>query len=123
MLGAIYCSSIFPESSPDGRFLVRVMAGGVLHPQSLHETDQTLTQQAEDMLRAYAGVDAPCRFQRVIRATAAIPQYTIGHSQRLTRIRDLTSKLPNLQLLGNSYEAVSVTGQLGHPGRSQTTAS
>jgi len=36
----------------------------------------------------------------------AIPQYTVGHSQRLAEIRD---RLPtNFHMVGNSFEGVSV---------------
>ena len=119
MLGAIYCSSIFPTCSRECQFLVRVMAGGVMHPRVMDEPDTALAQHADAMLREYTGIDSPCLFERVVRAPAAIPQYTIGHRQRVARIRELASALPNLQLLGNSYDAVSVVGQLGRPERGQ----
>lgn len=115
MLGTVYCSSIFPRCSPQDEFLVRVMAGGVMRPGALDESDDTIVQQADTMLRAYTGLSAPRVFESISRTPRAIPQYTLGHSQRVARIRNRTERLPGLHLLGNSYEAVSVAGQLGPP--------
>ncbi|MEE2887064.1 MAG: protoporphyrinogen oxidase [Planctomycetota bacterium] len=115
MLGTIYCSSIFPGCAPGDEFLVRVMAGGVMRLGALDESDDTIVQQADTMLRSYTGLSAPRVFERVCRTPGAIPQYTLGHSQRIARIRNRVEALPNLHLLGNSYDAVSVVGQLRTP--------
>lgn len=115
MLGAIYCSSVFPSCAPDDRFLVRVMAGGAMHANTLEESDDSIVRQADAMLRSYTGLSAPLVFEHVQRARTAIPQYIRGHRRRVARIRQRVASLPNLQLLGNSYDTVSVVGQLRIP--------
>jgi oxygen-dependent protoporphyrinogen oxidase len=115
MLGAIYCSSVFPQSAPKGKFLVRVMAGGVLHPEALDRDEEDLVNEAELMLRRYTGLKSALVFKRVYKARNAIPQYVRGHSTLVRRIKELSAGHDRLHLIGNSYDDVSVVGQLRHP--------
>ena len=115
MLGAIYCSSIFTQSASRGNFLVRVLAGGALHPETVERDEEDLAEEAETMLRRYTGLSGPLVFKRVYKARDAIPQFVCGHTARLRRIRELESKHSGLRLIGNSYDDVSVVGQLRRP--------
>jgi oxygen-dependent protoporphyrinogen oxidase len=115
VLGAMYCSSFFPDHAPADKFLVRVMAGGVLHPEAVEATDAALISDAEKLLRGYTGITGPLIFSRVSRARDAIPQYIRGHGSRLRQVRALTARHEGLRLIGNSYDAVSVVGQLAQP--------
>jgi oxygen-dependent protoporphyrinogen oxidase len=112
ILGAMYCSSVFPQSATEGRFLVRVMAGGVLHPHVVDWDDDTLVAEALATLRRYTGLNTRPQFQKVIRARNAIPQYVTGHSKRIEAIRACVQRHPDLSLIGNSYDEISVPGQL-----------
>ena len=112
MLGAIYCSSIFPQSAQDGKFLVRVMVGGALHAEAVERDEEDLAREAEATLRRYTGLDSQLLFQRVYKVRDAIPQYSLGHAQRLANIRAAEARIDGLRLLGNSYDAVSIVGQL-----------
>ncbi|MDP6929473.1 MAG: protoporphyrinogen oxidase [Planctomycetota bacterium] len=115
VLGAIYCSSIFPGCAPAERFLVRVMAGGARFGDYLDRDDEEISDEAQRALQRYAGVTASPCFQRVVKLPRAIPQYTRGHRKRMERIGSRLSQLPGLILAGNSYEQVSLVGQLGRP--------
>ena len=117
MLGAIYCSSLFPDAAPPGHALVRVMAGGVCRPDVTDWPDERLTNEAAEMLRKYTGRAADIGFCHVSRALNAIPQYIKGHKARVCSIRELTRRHPGLALVGNSYDEVSVVGQLRRPTR------
>ena len=37
-----------------------------------------------------------------------MPQYVMGHSQRIERIEELVSTLPGLELAGNGYRGVGI---------------
>jgi protoporphyrinogen/coproporphyrinogen III oxidase len=115
MLGAIYCSSVFPQSAPKGKFLVRIMAGGVLNPLTHDRDEEDLAAEAETMLRHYTGLDARLVFKRVYKAQDAIPQYVRGHGARVRHIRRLTAAHAGLHLIGNSYDEVSIVGQFHRP--------
>jgi oxygen-dependent protoporphyrinogen oxidase len=108
MLGAQWCSSIFPDRAPEGHVLMRYMAGGSRRLQVLEQPDDFLVSEAHDEARRLLAIQgAPC-YSRVIRWPRAIPQYTLGHHKRLARIRNLLSQWPGLHLTGNAYEGVSL---------------
>ena len=112
VMGILYCSSIFPGCAVQGKFLVRAMVGGRGHPEFVDRDDDELARIALETLGKYTGIDARPLFQRVRRAPAAIPQYETGHRDRVQRIRALVSGHAGLNLRGNSYEDVSLVGQM-----------
>ena len=113
VLGAIYCSDLFPDHAPAGKQLVRVMLGGVQHPEAAALDDERLVEVATSALRQHTGLKAEVSFQHVQRAMQAIPQYEPGHGERLQRIDRLLEDLPGLSLRGNSYRGIALAAQLG----------
>ena len=124
VLGAIYASQLFSDHAPAGHQLVRVMMGGSLHPSVIGCEDADLIETAVATLRRYVGINLTPTFTHVVRAREAIPQYELGHQQRMQRIKDKLDQLPGLRLCGNSYQAVALTAQHAHgPERSRNSAS
>ena len=104
MLGAIYCSSIFPQSAPGGRFLVRVMAGGMVHPEAVARDEEDLAAAAEAMLRGYTRLAAPLVFKRVYKVRDPRADVLAAAAERLfTRGGDMT-----LYRLARDVEAVAL---------------
>ena len=113
VLGAIYASQLFPGHAPAGHQLIRVMMGGSLHPNVVDCEDRDLIDTAVATLQRYVGQKISPTFRHIVRCREAIPQYELGHKQRMQRITDLLSSSPGLRLCGNSYEGIAVTAQLG----------
>jgi oxygen-dependent protoporphyrinogen oxidase len=113
VLGALYCSQLFPDHAPTGHTLVRVMLGGVPHPDAVDRSDGELIAASEEVLRRYTGVTGPWPFRRVVRVRAAIPQYETGHAARLRNIEKRLLQHDRLLLCGNSYRNLALGGQLG----------
>jgi oxygen-dependent protoporphyrinogen oxidase len=113
VLGALYCSQLFPDHAPPGHALVRVMLGGVPHADAVDREDAELIAAAEAALRRYTGVAAAWPFRRVVRVRAAIPQYELGHGARVRSIEQRLAGHPGLVLCGNSYRNLALGGQLG----------
>jgi protoporphyrinogen/coproporphyrinogen III oxidase len=112
-LGAIYASSLFPDRAMKDRFLVRILAGGALNEGFLERDEDTIAQEAEQLLRDYTGITGQLLFKRVYKLRNAIPQYVEGHHDRVDRIEGLSGRHPGLKLIGNSFYDVSLVGQLG----------
>lgn len=112
VLGAIYCSSIFPDQAPAGTCLIRVMMGGQRHPQLIDAEDEQIANSARDALHDYLGMDAEPIFCHVVRIKRAIPQYILGHAARLRRIGRRLNTHPGLDLRGNSYHGIALGAQL-----------
>src|SRR5437879_12591434 len=62
----------------------------------------------ESELRQILGVTAEPLVSRVHRWPRAMAQYGLGHSGRVTRIREQVDGLPGLALAGNAYSGIGV---------------
>jgi oxygen-dependent protoporphyrinogen oxidase len=76
-----------------------------------------LVDNAAAALQAFAEVRRPPRFAMVIRHARAIPQYVLGHSNRMAAIDARLRELPGLFLAGNSYRGIAINACLADAAR------
>jgi protoporphyrinogen/coproporphyrinogen III oxidase len=108
VLGALFESNVFPGRAPAGHVLVRVIMGGAGRSDVLARSDDALTATAVDAMdRAVGLTGAPSRVW-VHRQPAAIPQYLVGHGERVARIAERLRGLPGLSLAGSAYRGIAV---------------
>jgi oxygen-dependent protoporphyrinogen oxidase len=108
LLGVQWCSSIFPDRAPPGTVLLRAMCGGWSRGEMVGWDDARLLASVRAELRAALGVTAEPVFHRVVRWERAIPQYHLGHQQRVARIDEHARRYPGLFLAGNAYRGVAM---------------
>jgi oxygen-dependent protoporphyrinogen oxidase len=108
ILGALWDSSIYPGRAPAGRSLIRVMSGGAHDPSMVTLDDDTIVERTCADLRTTMQLGIEPVFTRVFRHPAGIPQYTVGHLERLAAIDRRIAAHPGLVLAGNSYRGVSI---------------
>jgi oxygen-dependent protoporphyrinogen oxidase len=107
VLGVLWDSYIFPGRSPDGTILVRAMLGGAVDPDAGCADAATLVEWTLDELRRLLAIDAPPRFIHVHRWAHAIPQYELGHGDRVRRIEAELVRQPGLYLAGNALHGIA----------------
>jgi len=108
VLGALYTSNIFPGRSPEGKFLFTVMLGGAHEPERIDDSDDAIVVRALGDLHTTLDVHARPEFVRIFRHPRGIPQYTVGHLDRVRAIERALERLPGLAVSGNSYLGISV---------------
>ena len=109
ILGTLWTSSIFPgRRAPSGTALLTCMIGGAHDPEAVALPDDRLLEIVRGDLRATMGLDAAPRFVRIYRHPRGIPQYTLGHQDRLAAISRRLEAHPGLYACGNSYRGISV---------------
>jgi oxygen-dependent protoporphyrinogen oxidase len=108
LLGVQWCSSIFPGRAPEGMVLLRAMCGGWHRADVVGWDDDRLVAAVHAELRLAMGIAAEPVFCRIIRWERAIPQYHVGHLERLTRIDRQLARHPGLFLGGNAYRGVAL---------------
>jgi len=108
VLGVLYESNIFPNRAPADHVLVRVIMGGAARPDILDRSDEALIDTARDVLDRSLGLAADHARAWVYRNPAAIPQYRLGHRERVARISARLSAFPGLLLAGNAYRGIAV---------------
>ena len=108
LLGVQWCSSIFPDRAPQGFVLWRALCGGVHRAEQVEWPDDRLAKAVHEEIKLAMGVTGEPVFRRIVRWPAAIPQYVIGHLDRVARIDTLVAKHRGLFLTGNAFRGVAM---------------
>jgi oxygen-dependent protoporphyrinogen oxidase len=108
VLGVQWCSSIFPDRSPPGTVLLRALCGGWHRPEIVDWEDARLLEAVRLELRLAMGIEAAPVFDHIVRWDRAIPQYHLGHLERVADIEARVSRHPGLFLTGNAYHGVAL---------------
>ena len=107
-LGVLWASSIFPSHAPPDHHLFRVFVGGAKRPELAQSSDDELVALAMDELRDVLELRGDPVLVNSCRHASAVPQYYPGHTEMVRRIRAQLSSVPNLHLVGNYLEGVSI---------------
>jgi oxygen-dependent protoporphyrinogen oxidase len=70
--------------------------------------DDELLGLVREELRDTLGIATPPQFHRIYRWPQAMPQYTLGHLDRLDLIEQRLAGRPGLYLAGNAYRGVGL---------------
>ena len=116
ILGALWDSSIYPGRAPAGRALIRVMVGGATDPEAVGLDDEALIELVRAELRTIMGVRSAPAMTRVFRHRLGIPQYEVGHPDRLARIEARLAHHPGLHVAGNAYRGVAINSCIAESG-------
>ncbi len=108
ILGTLFDSSIFPKRAPEGYVLLRCMIGGRRAPELALLPEEKLIDLALHELKELIGIKGEPEFVKIFRWERAIPQYELGHEEKLKSIEGILKDLPGLHLTGNAYRGVSV---------------
>jgi oxygen-dependent protoporphyrinogen oxidase len=79
-----------------------------MQPEYFQLSDDDTKQLVREELRDLLGVTGTPDFEVVARYPRSMPQYHVGHIQRVARIRELGAKYPGLMLAGSSYDGVGL---------------
>jgi oxygen-dependent protoporphyrinogen oxidase len=88
--------------------LWRALCGGWHRGELVDWPDDRLVAAVRAELRAATGVTAEPAFVHIVRWPAAIPQYMVGHLERVKRIEERAAAHPGLFLGGNTYRGVAL---------------
>ncbi len=108
ILGALWDSSVYPYRAAKGHVLIRAMIGGAHDPDVLSLSDQDIVETARHELRLAMHLKLDPLFVKVIRHPLGIPQYTVGHLDRLAEVDRRLAAWPGLFLAGNAYRGPSI---------------
>jgi len=108
ILGTVVDSNVFPGRAPQGSVLFRTMVGGARRPQLAELPDEQLLDRIFSDLRDIMGLRAEPEFVKIYRHPKAIPQYRVGHADRLAAIEKELEGFPGLLMTGNAFRGVSL---------------
>ncbi len=107
ILGVLFDSHVFRGRSPQGTLLVRAFLGGAVDPEAVAGDDQSIEALAVADVSRLLRLDEKPDFRHVIRWDKAIPQYEIGHLERVRAVESELTHLPGLFLAGNALYGIA----------------
>jgi oxygen-dependent protoporphyrinogen oxidase len=110
LMAATYSSTKWPGRAPTGRVLLRGFVGGPHNQEILKHSDEELVRITLEEFRDILSLNpfAKPLFSRVFRWHLGMPQYTLGHLERVELIEKHSAQIPGLALAGGSYRGVGV---------------
>ncbi|MBI2567300.1 MAG: protoporphyrinogen oxidase [Candidatus Schekmanbacteria bacterium] len=112
ILGCIWSSSLFPERAPAGSVCLTAFIGGATNRGVARREQAELLQVVMHELRAAMGIAQPPTHVAIHKYERAIPQYNVGHEQRLGIVRESLAAWPGLFLAGSYLGGVSVADRV-----------
>ena len=108
ILAVSFLSVKFPSRAPEGTVAMRVFVGGATQPELFDLSDEEMKALVETELGSLLGIRGEPLLIDVARHTRAMPQYTLGHIDRVATIRERAARHPGLALAGTAFNGVGV---------------
>jgi oxygen-dependent protoporphyrinogen oxidase len=108
ILGSLFSSSLFEGRAPQGIVLLTTFVGGMRRRELVAQPDGALGTLVHEELIALVGATNPPVWVDVTRWPSAIPQYNLGHAERLRPLEDAERARPGLFFCGSYRGGVSV---------------
>lgn len=114
ILGCLWNSSLFPNRAPEGYALLTVFMGGARNAAIVAQSEESLIDAAIADIRPTLGLSRNPEILSFLQYDRAIPQYTIGHTERVGRLRSFERENAGIWLTGNYLEGISVGDVVKH---------
>lgn len=109
IMAATWTSVKFKYRSPEDSVLIRCFVGGAKNSELVDLSDEEMARMVREELKDIMGIDAKPVVTRVYRWKLSMPQYTIGHEERVNWIEERISKLPGLYVTGSAYHGIGIS--------------
>ncbi|MBJ8053848.1 protoporphyrinogen oxidase [Bacillus cereus] len=94
----------WPHTTPEGKTLLRCYVGRPGDEAIVEQTDEEIVQLVLEDLQKTMDITEDPEFTIVSRWKEAMPQYTVGHKERMKKLTTfMENELPGVYLAGSSY--------------------
>ena len=110
LLAATFVDQKFPHRAPTNTRILRAFFGGASADTLSSQSDQAIATAALEQLRKILGpIPTPEAHQTTVRRwPRSLPQYEVGHIERIADLDRHIANLGNLTLLDNGYRGVGL---------------
>jgi oxygen-dependent protoporphyrinogen oxidase len=108
LIACTFSSVKFSGRAAEGHVLLRAFAGGALQPEIFALDEAEMAARVETDLRELLGINEAPLFVETAKWERSMPQYEVGHLERVNEIEKLASELPGLTLAGNAYRGAGI---------------
>ena len=108
LIAATWTSLKWPHRAPPDQLMVRCYVGGMGREAILQLDDRALVARVKSELQQICGMTAEPTYVEVNRWMKAMPQYQVGHLERLEQAEAALSRYGGLILTGAAYRGVGI---------------
>ena len=108
LIACTFSSVKFSGRAPGDHVLVRAFVGGALQPEMLTLDEGEIVKRVEADLKDLLGITGKPLFSEVTLWNNSMPQYEVGHLDRIQLLESAVSKVAGLALAGNSYRGAGI---------------
>ena len=108
LIACTFSSVKFPGRAAEDHVLLRAFVGGALQPELLEFDDNEIGNRVHADLAELLGIRGKTLFTEVSRWNKSMPQYEVGHLDRVSEIEREWSRIQGLTLAGNSYRGAGI---------------
>lgn len=108
VVACTWTSNKFPARAPQDAVLLRFFVGRAGHESAEAYDDEAFQALVRAELARMLGITREPELWRIHRWPRGMPQYIVGHRDRLSRIDERLARLPGLALAGASYRGVGI---------------
>jgi oxygen-dependent protoporphyrinogen oxidase len=101
ILGTVWNSSLFSGRAPDGQALLTTFVGGATDPGAIKLSTEELSSLVHREIAPLLAIKSDPAFCNVTIWPRALPQYNLGHGERLASLAKNISRFPGIFLTGN----------------------
>lgn len=99
----------WPHSTPKGKVLLRCYVGKAGDEAIVNQTDEEIIKVVLDDLNKTMDIDSSPELTMVTRWKDSMPQYTVGHKERIAELlQQMKNQLPGVFLAGSSYSGLGI---------------
>lgn len=113
LLACTFVHRKFLGRTPTGKAVLRAFLGGAKNEELLATSDADLIAAVRRELTEILGEkivprDALVEHAQISRWRRAMAQYSVGHQERMARVKQRVATLPGLRLAGNAYDGIGI---------------
>jgi oxygen-dependent protoporphyrinogen oxidase len=111
-MAATWTSMKFAGRAPEDSVLIRCFVGGSKNADLVSLDDGEMLGMVREELRDIMGIEAEPVLARVFRWRNSMPQYTIGHEERVAWIDERLNIHTGLHLAGSAYHGIGISDSI-----------
>ena len=109
IMAATFSSIKFPGRAPQGKALLRCFVGGAKNESIVSWGDSELLPAVKEDIEEILEIQGKPILSRIYRWKKSMPQYTLGHEERVSLIEQGLSNYPGLFLTGSAYRGIGIS--------------
>ncbi|KAA1262544.1 Protoporphyrinogen oxidase [Rubripirellula obstinata] len=117
ILAGSFASHKFEGRADDDQVIIRTFIGGATQSELLHNEDETLIDIAAEELAEIIGLSGKPLWATVVRWNQAMPQYHVGHHQKIEQLESAIAPIEGLSVMNNAMHGVGIAPVIAQAGK------